>query len=256
MKLVCIIAGFVSSLTFACAAVAATPSLPHPVRFVVGNDVWQPGRQYRNGDDWLGLACTAAGCRLVPARLGVLPESWQGHYDERPTRGQKLHFAPSEKTAGKIIAWFQRHSTQPWLAPGTVTTYASAARRLKRPPSEGTFEVAVDLPDGSMATFVPLLDREARTFRLQLRAHGRRQTLGELAGCSHVVSTQYFLWAGDLDRDGRPDYLVSFVDSDGQVLLYLSSMAARKEIAGVGGVYDAPPFGGECDDAGWLPSEP
>lgn len=225
---------------------AATP-VGDGVMLVVGNDVWQPGEQYRSESDWLALTCIAETCSFEPAKLAVRRESWQGHYDETPTAGQKLNFSRATRSNGKVIAWFRVDAKHPWLAPGSVTTHASRVARLKQPPSEGTFEVAVSLPDGGHVTFVPLFDLSAGTFHLQLRAQGQRQLLGELGDCSHVITTDYFLWAGDLDRDAKPDYLISFVDADGQVILYLSSMATSEEPVGIGGVYDAPPFGGECD---------
>lgn len=222
------------------------------VMFVTGNNLWQPGTQYANGTDWLALTCTASSCSLVPASLAVHPESWQGHYDERATQGQKLTFRKTGTAPGRVIAWLHADAARKELAPGPVITYASNAAPLKRPATEGTLEVAVDLPNGNQANFVPLLDRAKRAFFLQLRAAGKRQLLGQLGNCSQQVTTGYFLWAGDLDRDGRPDYLVNFVDADGQVILFLSGAAASHELVGVGGTYHAPPFGGECDGGGWI----
>jgi hypothetical protein len=224
------------------------------VRFVVGHDPWQPGRRYQSGADWLALNCNPSGCRLEPARLTVKAESWQGHYDDKPTRGQKLSFRKVKPGPGSVIAWFQPDAKHPWLKPGAVTTYASRAGRTKRPASEGTLEVAIDLPDGKSATLVPLLDRESQVFLLQLREPDRRQMLGQLAHCSRAVANDFFLWAGDLDGDRRADYLISFVDADGQVLLYLGGAADQGEyaIAGPGGVYDSPPSDFECDGEGWL----
>jgi hypothetical protein len=228
--------------------------LPNGVRFVVGNDQWQPGTRYKSSADWLALNCTPSGCSLGPARLTVKAESWQGHYDDKPTRGQKLNLRKLKPGPGSVIAWFQLDARHPWLKPGAVTTYASSVGRSKRPPSEGTLEVAIDLPDGKSATLVPLFDRENQVFQLQLREPDRRQILGQLAHCSREVANDFFLWAGDLDGDGRADYLISFVDDDGQVLLYLGGAADQGEygIAGIAGAYDSPPYGGECDGEGWL----
>ena len=228
--------------------------MPNGVRFVVGKDQWQPGRHYKSSADWLALNCTPSGCSLEPARLTVKAESWQGHYDDQPTRGQRLNFRKLRPGPGGVIAWFQLDAKHPWLRPGAVTTYASKAGRTKRPASEGTLEVAIDLPDGKPVTLVPLYDRENEVFLLQLREPKRRQMLGQLAHCSREVASDFFLWAGDLDDDGRPDYLISFVDDDGQVVLYLGGAAdqGEYEIAGVAGIYDSPPSGGECDGEGWL----
>lgn len=238
-------------LVMPCASWAALPASGN-IQFVAGNNVWQPGQRYQNGSDWLALACTATACRLEPATLTVRAEPWQGHYDEQATAGQKVLFNKTSAAPGKVIAWLRAQAAHKWLAPGPVTTYASNTAPLKRPASEGTLEVAVDLPDGTQASFVPLLHLEKKAFFLQLRTPRQRQLLGGLGSCSHEVSTGYFLWAGDLDRDGKPDYLISFVDADGEVILYLSSIANPAEMVGRAGIYNAPPFGGECDGSGWI----
>ena len=239
-------------------AIARTAPEPlDPLQMVVGNDLWQAGKRYRNGSDWLALVCTAQGCKFEQATLIVRAEKWQGHYDDQPIAGQKLVLRRPKAVRGhsrsQVVAWLRGDAKLiTWLAPGPVRTYASKASPLKRPASEGTLEVAVPLPDGQQATFVPLFDRTGNKLQLQLRAQGQRQMLGELGACSHTVSTGYFLWAGDLDRDGKPDYLISFVDDDGQIVLYLSSATQGQELVGAGATFDAPPFGGECDGSGWL----
>ena len=112
-------------------AVAAPPSKPH--EFVVDNDVWQPGRRARNGSDWLALHCQGAACQFAPARLQVKAESWKGHYDNRPTRGQRLTFRLARPAPGRTIAWFRATPKHAPLSAGPVTTYASAAMPFKRP---------------------------------------------------------------------------------------------------------------------------
>lgn len=244
-----------------------------PVRFVAGNDIWQPGRQFRSGPGWLGLVCDAAGCVLVPATLRVRSEAWHGHYDERATAGQHLTFrlAGRARPRAGAVAWFRVPGAPAWLRPGSVATYYSGTGRPAET-GQGTLEARVDLPGGAVATFVPMVlsaklapdlwarfDADGRrgagtAYLLQLRAQGRRQLLlGELGTCSQAVGSDasYLLWAGDLDRDGKPDYLVSFVDAAGQVQLYLSSLARTGQIVGLAGIHEAPPYGGECDGEGW-----
>ena len=222
------------------------------VEFVVGNELWQPGNHYRTGVRWLALSCTKTACIFEAAKLVVRRPKWQGHYDDEATVGQHLTFSKVKRSEGKVIGWFLLDAKHAWLKPGRVTTYASNAGRIKRPLTQGTLEVVVDLPGGTQAIFVPLLDQAQSLFRLQLRAQGRRQLLGQIGGCSGTVSTDYMLWAGDLDGDDRADYLVSFVDADGPTLLYLARAAVANEIAGVAGIYNAPPDGGECDGGGWI----
>ena len=229
-------------------------------QFVLGNQVWQPGKEFKNGDDWLALVCNQDGCRFEPARLEVKKESWQGHYDDTATIGQKLTFSLVSPTKDKAIAWFKQSEHAPsWLRTGAVTTYYSVANKIKRPKGKGTFEVQVDLPEGKNAVLVPILDnlsQDANGAFLQLRTAGRRQMLlGVLASCSGadsmVQNPNYLQWAGDLDRDAKPDFLVSYIDADGVVHLYLSGLAQANDMVGLAGSSSGSPFGGECDGYGW-----
>jgi len=242
------------------AAVAAgaddnPPPKKSPIEMLLGGDQWQPGQRYRAGNDWLALACGKSECRLEPARLAVRKAQWQGHYDNEPTDGQQLTFSRQTPGAGRVLAWFRLNKEVPWLRAGPVATYPQ-----KRAASQGTLEMAVDLPDGREATLVPLLDLDKGTekwnrqakFLLQLRVPGGRQLLGAIASCSNEVSTHYLVWAGDIDGDGKPDYLIDFSDEIGHAALYLGGQAGPGEIAGSAATYDPPPYGGECDGQGWL----
>ncbi len=225
------------------------------VKFVVGNEIWQPGRQFENGSNWLALACVPRGCVLEPAMLKVKKKSWQGHYDDKPTSGQHLSFRSDQASAARVVAWFQTTKAPAWLKTGTVATYYSGSGPLKRPSSKGTLEALIDLPGNDTATLVPMLwkTEEGASFHLQLRVQGKRQLLlGELGACSHEIDRKYLQWAGDLDGDGKADYLISFIDADGPVHLYLSSAAKAGQLVGLAGIYSSPPFGGECDGSGWL----
>jgi hypothetical protein len=232
------------------------------VRFVLDNEIWQPGQQFKTGRDWLALGCEAKGCTLEPATLTVKQEFWQGHYDDKPRSGQHLSFKRTGGSDKPVVAWFQDRAAPASLKPGDVATYFSPQHPLKQPIGRGSLEAIVDLPDGEPALLVPMLQRqwdpnkdEGSPYRLQLRAQGKRQMLlGYLGTCSGTFHPRTYLqWAGDLDRDGKPDFIVSFVDADGPVHLYLSSAARPGQLVGLAGVFDSPPFGGECDGAGgWV----
>lgn len=233
-------------------------------QFVAGNNIWQPGRKFADGKDWLALTCRADGCKLVGAELKVVKESWQGHYDDKPTPGQRLHFKLTEPSDAKIVAWFKTAVGSESMKPGNVPTYYSGIGHPK-PTEKGTLEARVDLPDGGNATLVPLLlsskhspklvtefdpsGNSSTHFFLQLRSQGLRQLLpGEFGSCSASVPGQsYLLWAGDLDGDGKPDYLISFIDEAGPVHLYLSSRANPGQLVGLAAIYDSPPSDFECD---------
>lgn len=77
-----------------------------------------------------------------------------------------------------------------------------------------------------------MIDPKAREYVLQLRVGDQRQVFEHtLWQCTGSGGSDYLLWAGDLDRDGQPDYLVNFLDEDtddplagrGYIVLYLSS---------------------------------
>src|SRR2546428_1306785 len=127
------------------------------VRFVLGNEVWQPRQQFKAGRDWLALACTAKGCALESATLSVNQEFWQGHYDDKPTFGQRLSFKRDGGTGRPVLAWFHIAAAPAWLKPGNVATYYSPQSPLKQAAGRGTLEVMIELPNGESAMLVPML---------------------------------------------------------------------------------------------------
>jgi len=224
------------------------------VRFVVGNDLVQPGRQFDSGNEWLALVCAVDGCRLTPAILDVKKAVQQGASGATTSGQQLLHFRLRGPSEAKVVAWLETSKAPAWLTAGPVPTYYNGSA----PPREtgkGTLEALIDLPGGATASLVPLLlTRPDDTGRLppmllQLRAMGKRQLLlGQLGLCSRTLEdTSYLLWAGDIDRDGKPDYLISFVDADGPVHLYLSSEAKPGQLVGLAGLYNSPPSSVQCD---------
>jgi hypothetical protein len=239
------------------------------IAFVHGNNLWQPGHEYRSGNNWLALICGSSGCRLEAARLQVKKAKWQGHYDDTPTQGQQLRFTLAQPSNDKVIAWFEQGkpaASPQWLIPGPVTSYFNGLHPAKTT-APGNFEAEIPLPGKQTLRLVPLISRGdsstssdnpsyqpySASLFLQLRLGKQRQMLlGDLYRCTRKISdTSYLLWAGDLDGDSRPDLLISFVDADGPVHLYLSSAAKPGQLVGLAGVHVAPPNGGECDGDGW-----
>lgn len=239
------------------------------IAFVHGNNLWQPGREYRSSNNWLALICGSSGCRLEAARLQVKKAKWQGHYDDTPTQGQQLRFTLAQRSDDKVIAWYEQGkpaASPEWLTPRSVTSYFAGLHPTNTT-APGNFEADVPLPGKQTLRLVPLINRggtasdddsatiqnHSAALYLQLRLGKQRQMLlGELYPCSREISnTGYLLWAGDLDGDSRPDLLISFIDADGPVHLYLSSAAKPGQLVGLAGVHLAPPFGGECDGGGW-----
>jgi hypothetical protein len=237
------------------------------VKFVVGNDIWQAGREFKSGPNWLALACGPKECTLQPASLTVRPKARKGADDVRPSAGQQLAFRLSVPSKSTVVAWFSTAAGSPaWVKPGAVATYYSGNGR-SRPTGKGSFEARID---GAEAVLVPLAlspkyspglariwdtSSETPAYFLQLRAGGKRQLLpGQLGACSQQVSTEadYLLWSGDLDGDGKPDFLINFDEGDGgQQHLYLSGSARPGQIVGLAGQHRAPALEIECDNEAW-----
>jgi hypothetical protein len=202
---------------------------------VVGNHIAWGGDPALLVGDWLGLAC-AADCALVPARVVDRPPS-------EATGGLRiLDFSVEAGDATSVRLWLAVDPQRPWLRAGPVARYPFAART----DTPGSFEFTVDTSAAGGAHLVPMLDstppdapaheETQMAFYLQLRESGRRQLLaGHLAACADVPLTDYLHWAGDLDRDGRGDYLLRVGDNGGEVRLFLSGDAAGESLVTLSG---------------------
>jgi hypothetical protein len=206
--------------------------LSQPLLMVVGNGVAWHGDPVLLATDWLGLACTAQ-CALRPARLTINPPT------EESGGVPVLHFTVDEGDAASVHAWLAVDPEREWLRAGPVVQYPFAGRR----DTPGTFEQAIETSTAGGAQLVPVIDGlpapvapwedAVLVVYLQLREAGRRQLLpGHLAVCADVPLADYLRWAGDLDRDGRADYLVHLGDNGGEFNLYLSSQATDGSLVG------------------------
>ena len=183
--------------------------MPNGVRFVVGKDQWQPGRHYKSSADWLALNCTPSACSLEPARLTVKAESWQGHYDDKPTRGQRLNFRKLRPGPGGVIAWFQLDAKHPWLRPGAVTTYASKTGRTQPPASEGTPDVATDLAVAALyrQTMGILEPTDAQIQRMLDRAAAWDHAVADQERLTHINAMAMHFYEARVDTGWAGAYL-------------------------------------------------
>jgi hypothetical protein len=197
---------------------------------IVGNHVAWAGDPASLDGPWLGLVC-APDCVLLPARVVVdAPSEATG---DQPV----LHF---QTDAGdtEATAWLKTDPLHPWLVAGAITRYPATPRTH----TPGSFERSIATPAVGGALLIPLAAPaaagEPTVLYLQLREAGRRQLLpGRLSSCAGdgVPHEEYLHWAGDLDRDGRGDYLLHLGDYAGDMQLLLSGAAAPHALVGLAG---------------------
>jgi hypothetical protein len=217
---------------------------------VVGNSVWQLGKSLKSGGGWLALACSPSECALEPARLRVKADKRSISPGMPAVAGQNLIFSRVADSTRTPVAWLRRAQLARWDKPRPVVSWGSAMGGLGAATGDGSLEIEVGPPGQSKARFVPMLDRENSQIVLQLRSGPLRQQLGTMAACQASLNTGYLLWAGDMDGDGRGDYLVKFpaFGQSGNVVLYLSSKAAPGELVGEGPTFAAITPPGQCEE--------
>jgi hypothetical protein len=228
------------------------------VRIVVGNDLELPGRQFGRDREWMALACVDGLCQLVPADLSVTQARPDARARAADRTAQHLHFRSVAPAGSEVVAWFQRSAAQAWIAPGVVPTYHHRGQGRPAEAGAGTEEALIRLPGGGSAALVPMMlappspeESLPPLTLLQLRSGGARQLLlGLLGRCTGEFSSErYVLWVGDLDRDGRPDYLIGFGEIGGPVHLYLSGDAKAGELVRLAGIYNGPESHHHCRSA-------
>lgn len=222
------------------------------ITMVTENDVSTSDAGYQGGDNWLALQCSETGCALVPSRLSIATATVSGTGE---LTLPKLHFDTKAGNNTYEYAWFRRDPALPWLKPGPVATPADVAQGYRQPANGGTMEIALTFPGGTEATLVPLLDRERHSVKLQLRMHGMRQMLADLSTCMEIGRNNYLQWAGDIDADGKPDFLVAYPrENDGSHnILYLSSLARQGQLVSAGATFDTAEAFAGCRDGEWFP---
>lgn len=215
-----------------------------------------PGREYKAGTGWWALGCPGR-CELYPLTLSIKPEK-HPVYDGDPVPGQRLTFTPVPAISEALLIFKPLRLKQPLnLQAGPVPTYyPGLLPRLRRPASAGTMEGEIGLPKGQSARLVPVLltppagkqnadqryeQPEQPILTLELHMDGRRQTLGSfnfgIEGTMALKPSDYLIWAGDLDGDGKPDFLINLDFQGTDQTLFLSTLAEGDELVGMAGSF-------------------
>lgn len=217
-------------------------------------EIHLPGREYKAGNGWWALACPGR-CELYPLSLSIKPEK-HPVYDGDPVPGQRLVFNPVPAISDALVIFkpLRRKQLLNLQAGPVPTYYPGLLPRLRRPASPGTMEGEIGLPKGQSARLVPVLlipeeanqnaDRRYEqpnppTLTLELHMDGRRQSLGSfnfgIEGTMALKPADYLIWVGDLDGDGKPDFLVNLDFSGSDQVLFLSTQAEGDELVGEAG---------------------
>lgn len=228
---------------------------------VSGNKVWHRGNEFSSGRNWLGLYCLGSDCKWIPAALKTKKDTisvgW-GKYDEgyEKIKGQILTFETGQSDLNnKIVIWVLNKPNSPrWLKQQMVKThYVADGLNMDTKPDEKKqlFEIHFKDYQNAIKSIIPMkLNQHSNetwlneTF-LQIRKRDKRQFLLSSLSASECeivdVSSvpNYLLWAGDMDQDGKTDYIINFSPNSNHVHLYLSANAIPTEIVDLAGVFDA-----------------
>jgi len=205
---------------------------------------WElPGSHYASGSAWLALLCGPGGCRLHAVTLET-DAITKYPYDSDPMPGQRLLWRGLDGARPTPLLTLEAMPGMHWLAPRSVPTFYAGGGPAPRGEGRGTLEAEVDPGGGEHALLVPRLVKSKANagndaqggMDLQLRIGNARQVLGQfefdILGLRPVPPEEYLLWAGDLDADGKPDFLVSFGIGTYNIALFLSSLAKPGELVG------------------------
>jgi hypothetical protein len=229
----------------------ATPANPKPL---MGWNM--PGRNFRAGEGWWGLSCgKGTDCKLTALKLAISPSRHEV-YDADAVPSQLLVWSPLP-ASGDLLAVFKpvRAAAGLPLAAGPVKTWLQQG--MGGPYPEGgrlaTMEVSIPMGAAGSALLVPRLrlaatnsdtGREQREgLVLELRLGARRQLLDEFGNdyegnVSPVNPTEYLVWAGDLDGDGKLDLLLNTGGCSVKRVLWLSSLAKGQALVGMAGSFE------------------
>ncbi|KQZ41474.1 hypothetical protein ASD58_26250 [Duganella sp. Root1480D1] len=215
------------------------------------------GREYRSGAGWWALRCNDA-CELLPLSLTVSSKD-HAVYDAPPMRGQLLQFSPRLQVDGVIAVLkpFRAPLDKLQLKAGPVASWVPGreCKPKKGIRREGGHIMGGELvlPGGEKFLFVPRQEPLSKAaaqagiapeYWLELQSGGKKQRIGEFefdimwGEGSTLEPSAYIRWVGDLDNDGKADFIIDTGAITKKLTLYLSSLAGPGELVGMAGSFD------------------
>jgi hypothetical protein len=185
--------------------------------------LWRAGKmlldavQGETGDTWLALCHTAKGYELVSTKITILEDSPIG---DIPCANVILDCNCS--------AIFLVYGV-PELKPGSINTVFNGVTRLK-PSQSITLQLTSELKSTySLSASGSEKGEYVRNYKIELFSDQKKQLILTQASTSTGI---YLLWAGDLDCDGKLDFLIDLNDSEcgSEHSLFLSSKAKKGDL--------------------------
>ncbi|WP_431824789.1 hypothetical protein [Burkholderia sp. F1] len=203
-----------SSAAFAQARALDTCVVLQPTRISV-DDVGD-ARDYPQ-DGWLGLAPHRNSWALSPAHIRFEPTQWNDQVVDVTS------------DLGKAIALFHCKPLKEGKVETANMAFSNQERTIEphaKPLRVGFRGHQYDLrytPSGSVV----------------VEGNGKRSILHDFDGSTPPFRA-VLIWAGDLDRDGEPDFLMAFESEiSASFCLFTSGRATEKELVGLAGCMDA-----------------
>lgn len=221
-----------------------------------------PGLEYKAGSGWWLLSCDKT-CSLKAETLSSVARL-HAQYDGPPVSGQVLSVAPgAAQHMVMLFKPFRGRGKQLMLAEGPVKTWVGGEHHdmSMQPVGHNMWAGNLRLSDGQVLKLIPRAtdvngpsqagtgqaDAETsnagipRSVALDVELNGSRQTIGDfMFGISPnetLKPSDYVVWIGDLDHDGKPDMLIQ-LSQDGAgttYVLLLSSFAKPGQVVGEAG---------------------
>ena len=185
------------------------------------------------GSGWRGLVCNLNSCELRPVDLHMpKPDGrdtqqiirWHRPATYKPVRGEYTiallaGVGPADRTP--VPTWY------------TLRTQRTVADAVN-----GSMGVSITPPSGETLRVLPRWSPSARRLTLYAEQLGKQTALGHipLQALEHGIKPRDILiWAGDIDTDGRPDFITRVAGDAGTqgLHLWLSSKAQNGALVGL-----------------------